>query len=242
MSAIYGESLAPSVTDNSFLYVGNLRADIIFHRRISNSLPFRLQLWLKRFFDIAVSGFLLLLLSPLLLVALLAVRLTSPGPSIFASWRWGFGQRHFRFYKIRTMYANQGAKLGREQSEEEKSKGILLKMKNDPRVTPLGKLFRRTSIDELPQLLNVLRGDMSIVGPRPMVIHMMDPFPEIREVRSVIRPGLTGLWQIRNRANNTSIMCMIADDVEYIAKLSLMLDLKIILATPWELIRGTGAH
>jgi lipopolysaccharide/colanic/teichoic acid biosynthesis glycosyltransferase len=140
------------------------------------------------------------------------------------------------------MYANQGAKLGREQSEEEKSKGILLKMKNDPRVTPLGKLFRRTSIDELPQLLNVLRGDMSIVGPRPMVIHMMDPFPEIREVRSVIRPGLTGLWQIRNRANNTSIMCMIADDVEYIAKLSLMLDLKIILATPWELIRGTGAH
>jgi len=120
--------------------------------------------------------------------------------------------------------------------------GVLLKLKNDPRVTSIGKLLRRTSIDELPQLFNVLRGDMSIVGPRPLVLHMMEPFPEIRAVRSVIRPGLTGLWQTRCRANNTSVMDMIDHDAEYIATFSLWLDLKIILATPGELLRGTGAH
>jgi len=88
----------------------------------------------------------------------------------------------------------------------------------------------------------VLRGDMSIVGPRPLVLHMMEPFPEIRAVRSIVRPGLTGLWQTRNRANNTSVMDMIDHDVEYIATISLWLDLKIILSTPLELLRGTGAH
>jgi lipopolysaccharide/colanic/teichoic acid biosynthesis glycosyltransferase len=140
------------------------------------------------------------------------------------------------------MYVDQAAKLGREQSEVEKRKGILLKMKDDPRVTPIGAFLRRSSIDELPQLFNVLIGDMSIVGPRPLMIHMMEPFPEIRAVRSVVRPGLTGLWQIRNRANNTSVTDMIADDTEYIANIGLLLDLRILLATPWELIRGTGAH
>jgi len=224
------------------LYAQSVRIDKLFHDRICSSALFRLQLRLKRFFDVLIGGILLVILSPLLLVAFLAVRLTSPGPSIFSQWRWGLDERQFRFYKIRTMYTDQASRLGREQSQDEKDRGILLKLKNDPRVTRVGAVLRRTSIDELPQLFNVLRGDMSIVGPRPAPIHVMEPFPEIRAVRSVVRPGLTGLWQIRNRAKNTSIMCHIADDVEYIANLSLWLDLKILLATPLELVRGTGAY
>jgi len=106
----------------------------------------------------------------------------------------------------------------------------------------VGALLRKTSIDELPQLFNVLKGEMSLVGPRPLMVHMLEPFPEIREVRSIMRPGITGLWQIRNRAHNTSVMTMIADDAEYIAGFSLLLDLEILLLTPWELIRGHGAH
>lgn len=242
MSTAPGQVSVATCADNSILHCGSVRVDKVFHHRVSTSRVFRLKLQLKRLFDILISGFLLLMLSPFLLIALLAVRLSSPGPSIYSQWRWGLHEQHFRFFKIRSMYVDQTAKLGREQPEAEKTLGILLKLKNDPRVTRIGTLFRRTSIDELPQLLNVLKGDMSMVGPRPLVIHMMEPFAEIREVRSVVRPGLTGLWQIRNRANNTSAMDMIAYDVEYIANWSLMLDFKILLATPWELIRGIGAH
>jgi lipopolysaccharide/colanic/teichoic acid biosynthesis glycosyltransferase len=229
-------------TDHSFLYIDQIRVDRSFQHRVSVSRTFRLQLRLKRLFDIVVSGFLLVFISPVLITALLLIRISSPGPSIFSQRRWGHNERQFRMFKIRTMYVDQAAKLGREQSEVEKRKGILLKMKDDPRVTPIGAFLRRSSIDELPQLFNVLIGDMSIVGPRPLMIHMMEPFPEIRAVRSVVRPGLTGLWQIRNRANNTSVTDMIADDTEYIANIGLLLDLRILLATPWELIRGTGAH
>ena len=226
----------------SILYHQAARIDHLFGQRVASSSLFRLQLRLKRAFDIAASSFLLILSAPILVLAILAVMLTSRGPSIFCQWRWGKDQSHFRFFKIRSMYVDQSAKLGVGQSETDKGKGILLKLKNDPRVTSVGKLLRRTSVDELPQLFNVLRGDMSMVGPRPLVLHMMDPFPAIREVRSVIRPGLTGLWQVRSRANNTSVLDMIEYDVEYIAKLSLWLDLKILLATPGELLRGTGAH
>jgi len=231
-----------ATTEHFFLYVDGTRVDRIFHDRVSRLALFRFQLRLKRLFDIVVAGLLLLLLSPLLITAFLLVHISSPGPSIFWQWRWGYNGRHFRLYKLRTMYVSQAAKVIREQSHEEKSRGILLKFKDDPRVTPIGAFFRRWSIDELPQLFDVLKGDMSIVGPRPLVLHMMDPFPEIRAARSVVRPGLTGLWQIRNRANNTSVMDMIADDAEYIANVGLLLDLKILVATPRELIRGTGAH
>jgi lipopolysaccharide/colanic/teichoic acid biosynthesis glycosyltransferase len=140
------------------------------------------------------------------------------------------------------MYVDEAANLKSQQSSEDRSRGTLLKLQNDPRVTRVGALLRKTSIDELPQLLNVLRGEMSLVGPRPLIIHMLEPFPEIREVRCVMRPGITGLWQIRHREFNTSVMDMIADDAEYIAHFSLLLDLQVLLATPWAVIRGNGAH
>jgi len=232
----------PSGSELSSLYYGAVRADDIFLQRLASSRIFRLELKLKRLADIVISCLLLVVLSPILVIAGIAVRLSSPGPVIFGQLRWGKDQRHFRFFKLRSMYINQAAKLGTGQSLSDKGNGVLLKLKDDPRVTSVGKFLRRSSIDELPQLFNVLRGDMSIVGPRPLVLHMMEPFPEIRAVRSIVRPGLTGLWQTRNRANNTSVMDMIDHDVEYIATISLWLDLKIILSTPLELLRGTGAH
>jgi len=233
---------APAEAELTCLYYGAVRADDLFLHRVASSTGFRIQLKLKRIADIAISGLMLIVLSPVLVIAGLAVRFSSPGPAVFWQWRWGKDQRRFRFFKFRSMYIDQGSKLGTGRPNTDNCDGILLKMKNDPRVTGIGRLLRKTSIDELPQLFNVLRGDMSMVGPRPLVLHMMEPFPEIRAARSVIRPGLTGLWQIRSRANNTSVMDMIAHDVEYIATLSLWLDLKIMLATPWEVVRGNGAH
>jgi exopolysaccharide production protein ExoY len=242
MATASGDPPVSNTLVTSVLFLEENRADDIFRRRVAASRLFRVQLRLKRLFDVLLSGLLLVLSSPILLIAFLAVRFSSAGPFIFFQTRWGLNGKHFECLKLRTMFIDQAARLSQEQSLEHRGQGLLLKMKQDPRVTPVGAFLRRTSIDELPQLMNVFRGDMSIVGPRPLMLHMMEPFPEIRAVRCIVRPGLTGLWQIRNRVHNTSVMDMIADDVDYIAHLSLSLDLKILLATPWELIRGTGAY
>jgi exopolysaccharide production protein ExoY len=224
------------------LYIGAVRVDRIFQQRARTSPVFRSQLCLKRGFDIVASALLIVIFSPLLLMSMLAVRLSSKGPMIFSQLRWGLKQRHFTCLKIRSMYLNQLDIPSPLYTSKIDRQGLLWKRKHDPRVTRIGAVLRRTSIDELPQLFNVLRGDMSIVGPRPLVLHMLDPFPEIRDVRCVVRPGITGLWQIRNRANNTSVMDMLADDSEYIASFNLLLDVKILLATPLVVLRGGGAH
>jgi exopolysaccharide production protein ExoY len=124
------------------------------------------------------------------------------------------------------------------QSEQQ---GLLFKTRNDPRVTRVGALLRKTSIDELPQLLNVVRGEMSVVGPRPLVPHMLDPFPELRRIRSQVRPGITGLWQVSARHLNTSALQMAPYDLEYIKKFSLWLDLRILLKTPAAVLLAKGA-
>jgi len=119
--------------------------------------------------------------------------------------------------------------------------GRLMKMDDDLRVTRIGRLIRRTSIDELPQLWNVLKGEMSIVGPRPLVIHMLEPYPEIRSLRCKVRPGITGLWQINDRANNLHVSSMLRYDIEYLENFSLQLDAKILLRTVRVVISGHGA-
>jgi len=121
-------------------------------------------------------------------------------------------------------------------------KGILHKVKNDTRITLIGKIIRKTSIDELPQLFNVLKGDMSIIGPRPLVPFMLKNYPEFKEIRSMVRPGITGLWQIRDRENNTSAEFMVEHDTEYVENFSFMLDMKILFKTPIVVITGEGAY
>jgi exopolysaccharide production protein ExoY len=121
-------------------------------------------------------------------------------------------------------------------------KGILHKIKDDARITWIGKIIRKTSIDELPQLFNVLKGDMSIIGPRPLVPFMLKHLPEFKETRCLVRPGITGLWQIRDRVNNTRAEFMIEHDTEYIRKYSLLLDLWILAKTPVVVLTGEGAY
>jgi exopolysaccharide production protein ExoY len=201
----------------------------------------RIQLALKRLIDIVGSFVLIVLLSPVLLLTTLAVRLTSPGPIVFLHKRWALQQGHFCCLKFRSMKVDNHKVFNSKEVQEIERTGTLLKLKKDPRLTPVGSFIRKTSIDELPQLLNVLKGDMSLVGPRPLVLHMMQPYPKIRRVRCMVRPGITGLWQIRDRANNTSVIGMMPHDMEYLLNFSLLLDLRILLATLPAVLWGTGA-
>lgn len=122
------------------------------------------------------------------------------------------------------------------------AQGILFKPKDDPRVTPIGSFLRRTSLDELPQLFNVLIGDMSLVGPRPLMLHMLDPYPGLRHVRGQMRPGITGTWQISARENNETALQMAHFDLTYIREFSLWNDLRILLRTPAVVLFGKGAY
>lgn len=199
----------------------------------------------KRVFDVVCASLALVLLSPLMLLIGLLIRLTSEGPIFHLAPRVGKGGRYFTFYKFRTMYANQ---CSREHVKELNEKdGHIFKIRNDPRVTPLGRLLRRFSLDELPQLINVLKGDMSLVGPRPLPACDLDPdgmsrdFRHWAETRAKVLPGITGLWQVRGRSE-LSFEQMMDLDIEYVENWSFWLDLQILLVTPIVVLLGRGAH
>ena len=194
------------------------------------------QLLVKRALDIVLSAVLLVLAAPLLLVAAVAIRFNSPGPLLFSQIRWGWRERHFRFYKLRTMRAD-AERLAPMASPD----GTLHKRTNDARVTRVGRMLRRTSIDELPQLWNVLVGDMSLVGPRPLVIPMLTPFPALRRLRCKVRPGLTGLWQVSARGENTHVSAMTRWDMAYLENVGLALDAVIIGRTIGAVASARGA-
>ena len=203
----------------------------------------RFHFFFKRFFDITVAALLILLFSPILILVAFIIKVTSRGPVIYSNERIGLGGDAFKCYKFRSMVKDHSVKINDHKHAVEKAeKGILLKKKNDTRVTPIGKVIRKTSIDELPQLFNVLFGDMSIVGPRPLVPFMLKPFPEFKQIRSLVRPGITGLWQIRDREHNTSAEFMIEHDTEYIETYTFFLDMKILFETPLVVLSGKGAY
>ena len=225
----------------SCLYRSGVRLDDFHKAQTQSSVSFRAQLAVKRGFDILLSSLLLLLLSPLLLVPALLVRATSKGPFLFRQARWGRGDRQFLCYKIRSMYVAGDPRAPSLSPSMISADGKILKQEIASRVTPVGRWLRRTSIDELPQLINVFVGDMSLVGPRPLMVEMLTPFEDARAVRSAVRPGITGLWQVRNRQNNMHVSQMIVDDTEYIRRFSLKLDLEILCATPVQVFKGIGA-
>jgi lipopolysaccharide/colanic/teichoic acid biosynthesis glycosyltransferase len=195
----------------------------------------------KRAFDVVVAATVLLLFAPLLLAAGLAVRLSSPGPAIFRQERVGRRGRPFQVLKFRTMVVDQASVIDLRMVEEQQQRGILVKLEADPRVTRVGAILRRTSIDELPQLVNVLRGDMSLVGPRPLIPFMLEPYPELAQLRSVMRPGLTGLWQVSARGDNTTALGMAEPDLTYVTQFRLRTDARILVRTLPRLVRGEGA-
>lgn len=197
------------------------------------------QEFLKRLIDIAVSATLLVILSPILLAAALAVRLSSPGP-IFYKWKvLGKNNRDFVGYKFRTMVANADD-LKAALADKNEMKGAAFKMKDDPRVTRVGRFLRQYSLDELPQLWSVLKGDMSLVGPRPPCRAEVDRYEFWQHRKVSVRPGITCLWQVRGRNRISDFSEWVRLDLEYIDNWSLLLDLKILLKTIPAVLRGTG--
>ncbi len=197
------------------------------------------QLFLKRTIDIIVSIILLVVFLPISLAAILAVKLTSKGPILFTQTRSGLNGRKFTLYKFRTMIV--GAEFKKRALEKmNEMEGPVFKIRNDPRITPVGRILRKLSIDEIPQLINVLRGDMSIVGPRPPLPVEVDLYKEWQRRRLSLKPGLTCIWQVsgRNRIQFEKWMEM---DLKYIDEWSLWLDIKILFKTVFVVLFGYGA-
>lgn len=195
----------------------------------------------KGVIDFAGSLLLLILLSPIMLAAALAVRLSSPGPVFFRQQRAGLNGRPFTMLKFRSMVTN-AEQLKQELAALNEMSGPVFKVTNDPRVTAVGRFLRKWSIDELPQLINVLRGEMSLVGPRPLPVDEVARFDDLAHRRRLsVRPGLTCLWQISGRNNVTDFKEWVRLDLEYIDNWSLWLDLKILLRTIPAVFTGAGA-
>ncbi len=194
----------------------------------------------KRTIDLSVSLLTVLLLSPLFLVIAALIKLTSPGPVFFGQKRVGLNKRQFTMYKFRTMVPD-AEKIQEELLHLNEMSGPVFKIKNDPRVTPIGRILRKTSMDELPQLFNVLKGDMSLVGPRAMSVRDYESFNEDWQRRRFsVPPGITCLWQIRGR-NALPFEQWMELDMEYIDKWSIWLDLQILAQTIPAVIKGSGA-
>jgi exopolysaccharide biosynthesis polyprenyl glycosylphosphotransferase len=194
----------------------------------------------KRALDFVLSLVLLILLAPFLLIVALLIKLSSPGPIFFSQSRVGVNKRRFLIYKFRTMVSN-AEKLLQELEELNEVSGPVFKMKEDPRITPIGSILRRTSIDELPQLLNVLKGDMSLVGPRPLPVRDYEGFREDwHRRRFSVRPGITCLWQVKGRSS-IAFEDWMKLDLQYIDEWSIWLDLKILALTIPVVMKGTGA-
>lgn len=202
---------------------------------------------MKRSLDVTISIVATVLLLPLILCISLAVGLTSHGPILYRQTRVGKSGRLFSFFKFRSMYSSQSDELHRQAFDRflngtpvDANARDIFKLHADPRITPVGRLLRRTSLDELPQLWNVLRGEMSLVGPRPPITYEVSHYRPRDLRRLTVTPGITGLWQVKGR-NRVTFEEMVALDLDYIAHRSILLDLKIMLATIAVVLRCQGA-
>lgn len=194
---------------------------------INNSIFY---LFIKRLIDIVGSLLGLILLSPLFCIVAILIKLEDPkGKVFFAQERNGINSKTFKMYKFRSMVNNAEELLQNLQHQNEQS-GPVFKIKDDPRITKVGKFIRKTSIDELPQLINVLKGDMSLVGPRPPIPHEVEQYTAYQMQRLLVRPGLTCIWQVSGR-NNIGFDDWVDMDIDYIKNRSLWLDIKLIFKT-----------
>ncbi len=195
----------------------------------------------KRIFDLAVGSLMVLLAAPLMITVALAIKLTSPGPIFYLQDRIGENQRRFKMIKFRSMIV--GADRNERTMIQRDPNGQLVHQKDpdDPRITAVGRFIRRTSIDELPQLFNVLTGDMSLVGPRPEMPVLAEQFEPWQRKRFAVPQGITGWWQVNGRSTKSTHL-KTEDDLYYIQNYSLLLDLKILFKTVWVVVQGRGAY
>jgi exopolysaccharide biosynthesis polyprenyl glycosylphosphotransferase len=225
-----------------------LYSDLLEESAIAN-----LQKWIKRAIDIIGALIGILVFSPLMFIIAILIKITSPGPILFKQERKGFLGKKFTFLKFRSMYTGCDENRHKEyvtdliknnHNNANYSSGDrpLYKMEVDPRITPFGKFLRRSSLDELPQLLNVLKADMSLVGPRPPIPYEVEKYENwhLRRVLEV-KPGITGLWQVKGRSA-TTFNEMVRLDISYVNNWSLWLDFKIILQTIWAVLSTKGAY
>jgi lipopolysaccharide/colanic/teichoic acid biosynthesis glycosyltransferase len=195
----------------------------------------------KRLLDIVGSSLILLvMLIPFLIIGLI-IYLFSPGPIVYKSQRYGRNGEIFNFLKFRSMYVDADAKQAQFEKDHNEKDGAIFKMKNDPRITPIGRFMRRFSIDELPQLINVFLGDMSLIGPRPLPIHQGDKLTESERQRMNVPQGMSCYWQVMGRSD-LSFQEMIELDMKYAREIGFGTDLKIIWLTPLAVLTGKGAY
>ena len=195
---------------------------------------------IKRLMDILLSAAALLVLSPVFLITAVVIKCEDRGPVFFVQQRAGKDMKPFSIYKFRSMYVNADEKMAEMMKHNEQT-GHAFKIKDDPRITRVGKVIRRFSIDELPQLINIIKGDMSIVGPRPILTFQMEACSPYERQRLVVRPGLTCYWQIGGRADVTWEE-WVELDLDYIEDMGLRTDLKMILRTVPVVFSGDGAY
>ena len=198
-----------------------------------------IYLFSKRAIDIVGSIVGLALLSPILLIVAIAIKLESKGPIIFSQKRIGLKGKEFKMYKLRSM-VEDAEKLKKDLMKSNEMSGPMFKMKDDPRVTRVGKFIRKTSIDELPQLVNVLRGDMSLVGPRPSLPKEVKKFKPWMKKRLEVKPGLTCFWQVSGR-NNIDFEDWMKLDIKYVEERSFLVDIKLIFKTFFVLFGDENA-
>jgi exopolysaccharide biosynthesis polyprenyl glycosylphosphotransferase len=204
----------------------------------SAAADYEVLLLIKRVTDIVLASISLVVLSPLFLIVAILVRLSSPGPVIFKQIRCGLNGRNFTFYKFRSMVVDAEERM--DEVAHLNRKEVVTKIPNDPRLTPVGRFLRRFSLDELPQLFNVLRGDMSLVGPRPAIPSEVENYKRWQRRRLRMRPGLTCLWAVNGR-DAVDFETWMRMDMAYIDNWSLTLDARIILQTIPHVITGKGA-
>jgi len=198
------------------------------------------RLAVKRMLDVVGAAAALVALSPIMAAAAVAIKATSRGPVIYRQERYGLNRRRFWMLKFRTM-VQEADRLQAALEEQNEVDGPVFKIANDPRITRVGRFLRKTSIDELPQLVNVLKGEMSLVGPRPLPLRDVSKFTRTADLRRFsVRPGITGAWQISGRSQ-TGFDRWIQLDLDYIDRWSLLLDFALLLRTIPAVLRGTGA-
>ncbi len=206
--------------------------------------------FLRRSVDLLFASALILLFSPVLIAAAVAVRLDSRGPALFRQRRVGYMEREFTLFKFRSMRVDADprghqeyvtALIKGEPAASEDGRETIYKLAVDDRITPVGRWIRRWSLDELPQLFNVVRGDMTLVGPRPAIAYEVAEYPAWYRERFAVKPGLTGYWQVSGRSERTYEE-MVRLDIEYAERRTLGLDLMILLKTPWVVLSRKGAE
>jgi exopolysaccharide biosynthesis polyprenyl glycosylphosphotransferase len=198
------------------------------------------QLAVKRALDIVLSTLAIVVLTPLLLAVALLVIVTSPGPVFYVQERVGRGGKPFRMVKFRSMYRNAHDRR-EEHVEQNMHQGPIFKIRDDPRITPVGRAIRRLSIDELPQFFNVLMGHMSLVGPRPALPEEFLDYTERERQRLLVKPGVTCIWQVSGRSD-IDFQTWVDMDLDYIETWSLLLDLKLLVRTVPAVLTGRGAY